>query len=66
MDVNERNISAKNVTFIPIPCCVIAHSWSSEVEVAIYIHLPNIHTGPNNHGTRSRAMIDSATLDIKL
>ena len=66
VDVNERYISAKNIMFIPIPCCVIVRSLSSEVEVATYIQLHNTHMEPNSQGKRSRAAIDSATLDIKL
>ena len=64
--IDERNIFAKSLTFIPIACCAIIHLSSSVIGVAIYIQLCNIHMGPNNQGTQSRAAIDNATLDLKL
>jgi hypothetical protein len=51
VDIDGRNISAKNITFILIACCATIHLSSTEVEVTIYIQLSNIHTEPNNQGT---------------
>ena len=66
MDIDGRNISAKNITFILIACCATIHLSSTEVEVTIYIQLSNIHTEPNNQGTLGWAAIDEGTLHIKL
>jgi len=63
VDIDGRNISAKNSTFILIACCATIHLSSTEAEVTIYIQLSNIHMEPNNQGTLA---IDKGTLHIKL
>ena len=42
VDIDGRNISAPNITFILIACCATIHLSSIEAEVTIYIQLSNI------------------------
>jgi len=63
VDIDGRNISAKNSTFILISCCATIHLSSTEAEVTMYIQfikLSNIHTEPNNQGTLA---INEGTLE---